>query len=373
MIREREKLKRILVFGMSENFGGVETIIMNYYRYIDKSKIQFDFLYNTKSIAYENEIKALGGYTYKITPRAENLKKYKTEMNKFFKENAKKYSAIWVNLCILSNIDWLKYAKKYGIKCRILHSHNSKNMENFPKLLLHKLNKLFVENYATDYWACSEDAAKWFFRKKIIKKSKYKIINNAIDIELYEFNEKERDEYRKRLNLNGKFVIGHIGRLHFQKNHEFLIDIFMEIYKNNNNAYLMLIGTGEDYEKIKNKVEKYKISNNVMFLGKRDDVKQLFQTMDVFVFPSLFEGLPLVLLEAQANGLDVYVSKESVPVSIKMSQNLYLLSLKQSARDWAKEIIKKKHGRQENFEHIKKAGFDIKTETKKIQEFFEKI
>ena len=207
-------MKKVLVFGMSDNLGGVETVILNYYRNLDKENIKFDFLFNTESIVYEDEIKKSGGKLYKITPRRKSVIKYHNELKTFFKEHAKEYDAIWVNLCILSNIDWLKYAKKYGIKCRILHSHNSQNMENNFKLLLHKFNKLFVKKYATHYWACSDKAAEWFYNRDIINSKKYQIIHNAIDTKKYKYDENIRNRMREKLGINDKFVVGHVGRFH---------------------------------------------------------------------------------------------------------------------------------------------------------------
>lgn len=368
-------MEKILIFGMSDNLGGVESVIMNYYRNIDKRNIQFDFLYNTKTIAYKEEIEKLGGKVFKITPRGKNIKKYKSDINDFFKNHAKEYSAIWVNLCILSNIDWLKYAKKYGIKVRIIHSHNSKNMVSNSKLkyILHKINKLFIKKYATDFWACSNEAGKWFYNKKIMNSDKYKIINNAIDLKEYEFNNEIRNEYRKKLKLEGSLVIGHIGRMHFQKNQSFLIDIFNEINKINNNTHLLLIGSGEDEEKIKSKVKKLNLENKVTFLGLRKDVKNWMQAMDVFVFPSLFEGLGIVLVEAQANGMDIYASKEGVPPIAKMSENFEFISLNQSAKKWAETILAKNHVRRNNAESIRQNGYDILEESKKIEKEFMKL
>ena len=159
---------KILVFGITQNPGGVESVIMNYYQKLNKNKIQFDFLCNTLEVAYEKEILKLGGKIYRITARSENAKKYKKELEDFYKKHAHEYNAIWVNVCSLANIDYLKMAKKYNIKYRIIHSHNSENMDSKLRGILHKINKKLIKKYATDYWACSEEAGKWFFNKKIM-------------------------------------------------------------------------------------------------------------------------------------------------------------------------------------------------------------
>lgn len=153
---------RILVFGMTENPGGVESFLMNYFRHIDKSKIQFDFLCNSHEfIAYEEEIRSSGSRIFHITARSKHWKKYSKELKKVFAGHASEWDAIWVNVCSLANIDYLKMAKKYGITKRIIHSHNSQNMDSWLRGILHKWNRLCLAGYATDFWACSENAARW--------------------------------------------------------------------------------------------------------------------------------------------------------------------------------------------------------------------
>ena len=186
-------MKKILVFGMTHNPGGIESVIMNFYRNIDRNEIQFDFLCNCKEIAYEDEIKQLGGKVYKITSKSENYFQYKKEIKNFFKENSSKYCAIWVNVCNLNNIDYLKYAKKYNINKRIVHAHNSKSMatsiaQTLKNNVLHNLNKIFITKYATDFYSCSDEASKYFYSKKIIKLNKYTLINNAIDNSKFLYN-----------------------------------------------------------------------------------------------------------------------------------------------------------------------------------------
>lgn len=214
---QNQERKKVLVFGITENPGGVESVIMNYYRNIDREKMQFDFLCNSEIVSYEEEIQNLGGEIYRITARSKDYKKYKEEMKNFFEKNAKKYSAIWVNVCSLANIDYLKYAKRYGIKRRIIHSHNSKNMDSFLRGMLHRLNKYIIDEYATDFWACSEDAGKWFYFKEIRRSKKYLVINNAIDINQYNYNQEVRENYRRKMGLQGKFVVRKHRKITFSK------------------------------------------------------------------------------------------------------------------------------------------------------------
>lgn len=349
---------------------------MNYYRHIDKDNFQFDFLCNTMQVAYEEEILNLGGKIYRITARSRNRKKYKKELTEFFKEHANEYSTIWVNVCSLANIDYLKIAKKYGIKYRIIHSHNSENMDSKLRGLLHKINKMFITKYATDFWACSDEAGDWFYTRKIMNSEHYIVVKNAIDVDKFKFNDQIRNEYRKQMKLTDKFVVGNVGRLHFQKNQNFLIDIFFELNKKIDNAKLLLVGQGEDEQKLKQKVKELNLENKVEFLGVRYDISNLLQAMDVFVFPSVFEGLGLALVEAQASGMQVYASKDVIPNSVKMTEELKFIELNNNPKEWSDIIANNKKERQSNskvYKNITQEGYDIKTETKKIEKYFERI
>ena len=165
-------MNKVLVFGITDNMGGIESVIMNYYRTIDRNKIQFDFLCNTEVVAYEKEILSLGGNIYRITARSKNIKKFRNELEYFFKNYSMNYSAIWVNVCSLANIDYLKY----GIKKRIIHGHNSQNMDSKIRGIFHKINKLFIKKYATDFWSCSDEVSKFFYHDSILIDNRYKII-----------------------------------------------------------------------------------------------------------------------------------------------------------------------------------------------------
>lgn len=369
-------MKKVLVFGMTENPGGVESVIMNYYRNIDRNKIQFDFLCNTEIVAYSDEIEKLGGKIYKVTARSKNRKKFYHELDSFFKNHSKEYEAIWVNVCSLANIDYLKCAKKYNIKTRIIHAHNSQNMDSFIRGLLHRFNRLIISKYATDYWTCSDEASKWFYNKKIINSNKYKIVYNAIDTKKYQFDDNKRKKIRKKLDLEDKLVITNIGRLHFQKNQEFVIKIFNEILKENKESILLLIGDGPDRKKLTDLVKIFKIEKKVKFLGIRKDVNDVMQAADVLLFPSLFEGLPLVMIEAQAADLLIYASKNKIDEKVIINKDrVNLISLEESDKYWASQIInksKERYKRKSNNKLLANSNFDIKTEARKIQTFFEK-
>lgn len=366
-------MKKVLVFGITDNPGGVESVIMNYYRNIDREKIQFDFLCNTEIVAYEDEIKKLGGTIYRITARSKNRKKYKIELDSFFKLHSKKYSTIWVNVCSLANIDYLIYAKKYGIKHRIIHCHNSQNMDSKLRGILHLINKPRLIEYATDFWTCNIKSNKWFYSNEIIKTGQIMPVNNAIDANAFKFDKKIRDAYRKKLNVENKFVIGHVGRFHFQKNQLFLIDIFNEIHKRNADSVLFLIGQGEDEAKIVSKIDSLGLNDSVKLLGTRNDVNKLMFAMDVFLFPSLFEGLGIVLLEAQAAGLPCVASCDDTPPEVKMTDNFRFLYLNAPIDKWADTVLEFNDvKRDSNNDFLKKNNYDISCEVKKIEKYLER-
>lgn len=365
-------MKKILVFGITENPGGIESVIMNYYRHIDRKKIQFDFLCNTEKVSYEKEINALGGKIYRITARSQNTKKFKKDMENFFVKHANEYFAIWVNVCSLANIDYLKYAKKYGISKRIIHAHNSQNMDSFLRGILHRFNRILIGRYATDFWTCSDEASKWFYSKKIINSSKYVIIKNAINCDIYKFDKEIRDNYRKQFNIESdELVIGNVGRMHFQKNQEYIIKIFNDINKSIPKSKLFLVGDGPDKGKIEKLIKEYKQQNNIILLGVRDDVNCLMQMFDVFLFPSLFEGLPLAPIEAQAASLPVYLSKERISSKVIINKKLiHFIDLDEGANRWANIIINTYKNYDRNLldmDLIRKSGYDIITEAQKLE------
>lgn len=367
-------MKRILVFGITENPGGIESFIMSYYRKIDRSKFQFDFLCNTKLVAYEDEILNLGGKIYRICARSENRKQYKNDMKMFFKQHSKEYDAVWENVCSLANIDYLKYAKKYGIKRRIIHSHNSNNMDSKLRGLLHAYNKRRIDKYATDFWACSKEASDWFYNGSI--SDKVIIIPNAIDVKSKMFDQIKRRQIRKQYGLENNLIIGNIGRLHFQKNQEFAIDIFERLYIKDDRFRLVLIGQGEYEEKLKEKVKRLKLDGKVLFVGASKDIQGWLSAFDLFLFPSLFEGLGIALLEAQANGLPVVCSSDSIPHDVKVNDNFSFISLEEGVDNWTSLIEEKVNDARLNenaiIKNFKEKGFDIDFEVERFESNLDK-
>lgn len=315
------------------NSGGVESFIMNYYRNIDKKKIQFDFIVDMDSnVPQYDEIIKLGGNIIKISPY-ENLFKYIKDLKRVFKDN--NYIIVHSHLNALSVIP-LSVAFFSRIPIRIAHSHSTTNKKEWKKNLLKNLLKPFSKVFATDYYACTNHSAEWLFGKKFLEDKKVTIINNAIDVNKFKYDFNKRIRVRNELSINDCYVLGNVGRFVQQKNHEYLIDLFEKLYKQDDRYRLMLIGEGPLEVEIKNKLKKKQIDRGVLFIGTTDKVEEYMCAMDLFVFPSLYEGLGMVVVEAQACGLPCIVSK-NVPEDVNITRNVEFLELK-DIEDWTETI-----------------------------------
>lgn len=364
---------KILVFGMTEKPGGMESVIMNYYRKIDKNEYQFDFLCNNDHVAYEDEIIKLGGNIYKIHQRSKDYFKYKKDIKKFFKNNASQYDCIWMNTCSLANIDYLKYAKRYNIKKRIIHCHNSKNMDSRLRQIIHIINRRFLQKFATDYWTCSTDSNEWFYGKKTTKKNNIVKINNAINLEDFTYDIECRKKYRENLNIKENTIAYlNIGRFHFQKNQIRLINIFKKINEKNRDTMLFLIGDGEDRVNIVNEIKKLNIEKNVIILGFRNDINKIINAMDALIFPSIFEGLPVTLIEAQANGLPI-IASDTISKEVNCSKSIVFCDLAKNDNYWSDVILNTDLKRRDYRDSISKAGFNINVEVKKMEKLFKEV
>lgn len=328
-----KKIKVAQVIGMAIN-GGTESLWMNYYRNIDRSKIQFDFLVeSTSDIIDKDEIESLGGNVVFI-PSYKNPIKYIKTLKKIFKQN--NYDIVHSNMNSLS-LFTLKAAKKAGIKVRIAHSHSTSNKKEWKKNILKNILRPFSKKYATHYFACSELAGRWLFGNKTYDDGKVNIITNAIDYDRFKFNKEVRTEIRGKLGIkNDEFVLGNVGRFMPQKNQLFLIDIFKQYHDSNNKSKLLLIGDGPLKEQLKDKIKKYNLEDSVIFGGVHQDVEKYYNAMDIFVFPSLYEGLGMCAVEAQINGLPTIVS-DNLPSSVKINDNIYFCPL-DSVDSWLKNI-----------------------------------
>lgn len=345
--------------------GGVESVLMNYYRNLDRTKVQFDFLCDSDStnIPYE-EIEKLGGKVILIPPY-QKVFRYQKELIRIFKEN--KYKIVHSHINTMS-IFPLRAAKRAGVLVRIAHSHSTTNKKEWKKNLLKQVLRPFSKVYATDYMCCSELAGRWLFGDKEYDKGNVYLLNNAIDLNKFKYDEEIRIRKRKELNIpEDTLVIGHVGRFVEQKNHRFLIDIFNEVHKEKSNSLLLLAGQGPLMNEMKEKVSELNLTENVEFLGQKNDINELYQALDVFCLPSLYEGLPVVGVEAQATGLLCILSDEMTKET-KVLDTTEFLSLDQSAKEWADIILMKyKLFKRKNCTiEISKKDFNIKKEASKL-------
>ncbi|MBS6601858.1 MAG: glycosyltransferase family 1 protein [Clostridium sp.] len=357
---------KVLVLDTVMDRGGAESMIMNYLRNIDRSKIQMDFMVNRQyKGAYEDEIKSLGGKVFRMCSMyPKNFRRYKKEIREFLKSHPE-YKIIHSNLEERSYFP-LKEAKKLNIPVRISHAHNAPKGFDI-KTIVRYYFRARLKSEVTHMFACGQDAGDWLYGKRYRKD--FIIQNNAIDAKAYKYNPKIEEEVRKEFNLEGKFVIGHVGRFFLQKNHNFLIDIFNEVYKKDKSAVLLLIGDGELKKEIEKKVLLLGLENSVKFLGVREDVNRLMQAFNIFLLPSLFEGLPVTMIEAQAAGLKCIIS-DKVTKECDITGNVERISLNVPAKKWAEKILKTRYEKEDTYEKIKEAKYDIKENALWLENFY---
>jgi len=362
-------MKRVLIVGFTENLGGVERLIYSYYKEIDRSKLQFDFLINVEKVPFRSEIEKLGGRFFVIPRKTKDYVGYKNRLKAFFDNHAKEYIAFWFNSNSLANLDYLTYAYRYGIKKRIVHSHNTMETRGMVYKVFHQLNKGKARRMATDYWACSVDAGRFFFDEDIVKSNKFRVINNAINLHDLSFNKEKRTEWRKKIGIDDSVTLyGNVGRLSYQKNHEFLLRAFKMLVSRHENVHLILIGTGELEENIRRQIEDLGLEKYVSLMGRQFDIPGILQAVDVFVMPSRYEGLPIAAIEAQAAGLPCVLA-DTITKEVKFlnsceyesiaSEDKWILAMEKAAREL----------RSSDCSAIKEAGFDIEEEAAKLEEY----
>lgn len=355
---------RVLQVVTHMNRGGLETMIMNYYRKIDRKKVQFDFLVHRSYQAdYDEEIERLGGRIYRISRLNPFSMVYHKELNTFF-QNHPEYSIIHVHQDCMSSVI-LKAAKKKGVQVRIAHSHSSsqdKNLKYFVKMFYRRK----ISGYATDLMACGEQAGNWMFSG-----APFYVLNNAIDTRQYTYDFNKRKAVRKNLGIEeNEIAIGHVGRFSPPKNHDFLIQIFKKVTQKAD-AKLLLVGDGELREAIEDKVEQLGIKGKVIFTGVRSDVADLMQAMDVFVFPSIYEGLPVTMVEAQASGLPCVISANIPKETVLIPELVKALELSDSIEMWGRCILQMRNLERKNTnEKIKEKGFAIEESAKWLEQFY---
>lgn len=359
--------------------GGIETFITNVCSKIDRNTFNVEVVVVNKITSqYDELFKKLGINLVVLVPEIElnPLKRFQKGLvafKKYLSEKSKITSIIHFNISDSIDLLYVEIAKKYGIKIRIAHSHNSSATSKL-KAIAHKSGKIFLSSAPNYYFACSKKAAKWLFSKDVYQKKKYFYIKNAIDTSDYQFNLSKRKEIRTKLGWQNKLVLAEVGRFNLQKNHLFLLKIFKDIVHIKQNAILVLVGEkNEMFEEINQEVKKLGLQDKVIFWGKSKHVAELLQAFDVFMLPSLYEGLPFVLVESQASALPSLVS-DTVTKEVELTKYVKYLSLKKSPKVWAKEAIKiSSFKRNDTTDNIKKNGYDLDTMINNLEKLYLKF
>ncbi len=366
---------RVLVVGMTATIGGIENFLMAYCGRIDKRRVRFDFLTRFENAAYPEKRDAIGA-TYVIPRRSEDPLKYYEAIRAFFDAHAREYDVIWDNECMFNDMTPLQLAAEYGIPVRIAHSHNPQNMDVTARgramELLHRTQRRLLSRYANVLWACSADSAKWACPAMDVPCS---IIPNAIDAAAFRYDPAVRDEVRARYGLEDCLVVGHVGRLHYQKNQAFLLDAFQRLHQREPRARLMLAGDGPDLMELEARAVEKGIESAVLFLGVRGDVPQLMQAFDLFAMPSHFEGMSISAMEAQAAGLPCLLSA-AMDMGADITGNVTFLP-PEDPDMWAERMLDMMEDpvfiRRDTVEKVIRAGYEIGAAAEKLTARFEEL
>ena len=368
-------MKRILVCGLVPDIGGLEKIIVDFYNHIDTSEFELEFLLQgSEDVEFSEHFKKLCRnplVVHRIPKLRPHIKQALKEWDDFFKKNAHRYDILWSNQNGLTHLEFLKLAKKYGIEKRIVHAHCAQ-AEHFHRII-HPINRLFVGKYATDFWACGIEALNHFYHGKERKKAL--VIHNAIEVENFLYNEEKKIQLRKEYHIpEDCLVVGQVSRLDEKaKNQSFCVKVFSELVKKEPNSRLVFIGKG-DTAFLRNIAEQYGVADKVIFTGLKTNVGEMLNLLDVFIFSSNFEGLGIVLIEAQANGLPVVTAKH-LPDARILDNYDNSLSLKDSLEEWADKILSVRDYREPDTEKVKQLidenGYEIESATRQLEKLFD--
>lgn len=351
--------------------GGIETMLMNYYRHMDRDIIQFDFLcHSNNEGAYDKEVEELGGRIHR-TPSLNPLKfrKYLEFMKELFAAHPE-YRIVESHNGPFG-VYSLCAAKKYNIPVRIYHAHGA-SLPLDIKFPLKFFCKSMLKYYMNKHFVCGRKAGEFYMGKDIMNNNDYTMIPNAIEVEKFIFDTEKRKKIREQYGINDKLVIGHVGRFSYQKNHEFLLKIFAEACKSNNKLILALLGKGKLMDNVQKQAQELNISDKIIYVGNVPNTDEWYNAFDLFLLPSRWEGLPVVGIEAQASDLPCIFST-AVTNEVALTDKTTFIDLKDPVNIWAKkinEIIENKEFRNNNYNLLTEKNYNIKTEAKKLQELY---
>ena len=327
--------KRILIGGFTTETGGMESYIMNLYRHVDRSRLQFDFVNNLSSdIAFSDEIKALGGRIFNVPMIRNGIKEHYKAMDDLFGNTH--YEALYYQANRkLKNADLFKAAKKHGVPRRILHSHNTRDLdESRVNNIRIKLTEKSLNSYLTERFACSEGAGKWMFPGA----TDVKVVNNGVDTAIFDYDDQKAATIRMERGAENKKIFGTVGRICREKNSLFLVDIFNEIHKKDENTLFWHIGGGALEDEMRKKISEYGLEDSYIMLGRQSNVADFLNAIDLLLLPSVHEGFPITLVEAQCSGMKCLVA-DNITRSVDITGNVSFKSIDDSASDWADEAL----------------------------------
>ncbi|WP_434717424.1 glycosyltransferase [Lactococcus lactis] len=371
MYEKNKRPIRILHMIGSLNIGGSQAMVMNLYRNIDRNKFQFDFIVDrNEELYYKKEIEKLGGRIFSVPHfTGVNIFQIINSWNLFFKQHPE-YKVLHIHVRSYSSL-FIPIAKKFGTKT-IIHSHSTSNGNGISSIFKSILQ--FPLRFQADYFlSCSLEAGRWLFGRSAISKENFKIIKNAIDLNRFIDSNKNRSRIREELGIRNEFVLGFLARVTDAKNPNFVIKVFYELKKLNSNSKLLFVGDGNLLSEIKDKAKELNISDSIIFTGARSDVERMYSAMDFYILPSLWEGLGISLIEAQASGL-VCICSENIQEEAIISESVIKMKLNIGEKNWAKNIFYfQPQNRKNNRKSIIRAGYDIETSVQDISNIYKKL
>ena len=362
----------LIGYVIGDNKSGIDTYLLNVSAILKEAGHEIDFLTNEKT-EYMSNICEQRGFGLIEIPSLKNVPNQLSKMKEIFTK--KQYDIAYFNISEAFNSIGAIAAKQSKIKKIIIHSHStsvggSAKIKKAIRKILHMFFKeIVIKNVGTDFFACSELAAEWMFDKNILNQKKYVVVDNAVEVQKFAFNPEIREKKRKELGLDDKYILGHVSGFTPTKNVTYLIDVINEAKNLDTSIHLLLVGEGDETEKVKNRVVELGLQDSVTFLGRRADVNELLQVFDAFALPSIFEGAPVVAIEAQVSGLMVYLS-DAVTKEVKLSEKCKYISINENPKIWAESILADKNY---NREYTDFSNATYCYDTKKLKEKLAKL
>lgn len=360
-------MKVLVGFIMDGKAGGIDKYLLNFLEEVSSEGVQLDFMTNEIDPELQEHLREYHAGLYAIPNLRHPIAQYR-RVKRIIKKG--RYDAVYLNISTAIDCIAAIAAKHAGVKKRMIHSHSSGNdCENAWRRwlfdVIHKSCRLFLYRYGTEFYGCSVEAGAWMFPEKVVHSDKFRVIHNAVDRAKYEYDPEKRRMIRAQLGIGDQRVFGHIGNFCYQKNHYFLLNVFEEIHKRDKETMLLLAGDGVRFEQVKRMIAEKNLTDSVILLGRRNDADILYQGMDAFIFPSNFEGLGIVGIEAQSAGLPCFMS-DKVPTECKITKKCYFLPLGYGAAVWADEIIRNT-GEREKAEYLEKAEmYDLSNQKEEL-------